>query len=147
MWKRRKDLLYLGSYHGGELPEFFGQTGDYLGTDAISMRAPFLIPCDITHLRGSHQSISSTATTPTTLAVPRSRAGYRTSLGLNTSWTARRCFCSATTPLKSTRQSQTLIVQRVLKLRSRSKRLWDPENPEPFPCQRSLALSHYVFVS
>ena len=39
MWKRRKNLLYIGSVHGGELPEFFGLTGDYLGTDAIGMRA------------------------------------------------------------------------------------------------------------
>ena len=37
MWKRRKDLLYIGSVHGGELPEFYGLTGDHLGTDAIGM--------------------------------------------------------------------------------------------------------------
>ena len=35
MWKRRKDLLYIGSVHGGELPEFYGVTGDHIGTDAI----------------------------------------------------------------------------------------------------------------
>jgi hypothetical protein len=37
VWKRRKDLLYIGSVHGGELPEMYGVTGDHLGTDAISM--------------------------------------------------------------------------------------------------------------
>ena len=37
VWKRRKDLLYIGSVHGGELPEFYGVTGDHLGTDAIGM--------------------------------------------------------------------------------------------------------------
>ena len=37
VWKRRKDLLYIGSVHGGELPEMYGITGDHLGTDAISM--------------------------------------------------------------------------------------------------------------
>ena len=35
VWKRRKDLLYLGSFHGGDIPEFYGLTGDHLGTDAI----------------------------------------------------------------------------------------------------------------
>ena len=35
MWKRRKDALYLGSFHGGELLEMYGLTGDHLGTDAI----------------------------------------------------------------------------------------------------------------
>ena len=30
-------MLYLGSVHGGELPEMYGITGDHLGTDAISM--------------------------------------------------------------------------------------------------------------
>ena len=34
VWKRRKDLLYLGSLHGGDLSEMYG-TGDRLGTDAI----------------------------------------------------------------------------------------------------------------
>ena len=37
MWKRRKDLLYLGSFHSCELPEFYGFTGDHVGTDALSM--------------------------------------------------------------------------------------------------------------
>jgi len=37
VWKRRKDLLYLGSCHGCELPEFYGFTGDHVGTDALSM--------------------------------------------------------------------------------------------------------------
>jgi len=37
VWKRNKNLLYLGSVHGGELPEMYGITGDHLGTDAIGM--------------------------------------------------------------------------------------------------------------
>ena len=37
MWKRRKDLLYLGSVHGGDVAEFFGITDDYVGTDALGM--------------------------------------------------------------------------------------------------------------
>jgi len=37
VWKRGKDLLYLGSFHGGDLPEFYGFTGDHVGTDALSM--------------------------------------------------------------------------------------------------------------
>ena len=42
-----KDLLYLGSLHTGELPEFYGFTGDYVGTDALGMYT--LIPplCDL----------------------------------------------------------------------------------------------------
>ena len=36
MWKRKKNLLYAGSFHGAELPEIYGITGDHLGTDAIS---------------------------------------------------------------------------------------------------------------
>jgi len=32
-----KDLLYLGSLHTGELPEFYGFTGDHAGMDAIGM--------------------------------------------------------------------------------------------------------------
>lgn len=30
-------MLYIGSVHGGELPEMYGTTGDHLGTDAIGM--------------------------------------------------------------------------------------------------------------
>ena len=37
MWKRRKDLLYIGSVHGGELPEMYGLIGDKVGTDALGM--------------------------------------------------------------------------------------------------------------
>ena len=36
VWKRRKDLLYIGSVHGGELSEMYGTQGDYLAADAIS---------------------------------------------------------------------------------------------------------------
>jgi len=43
VWKRRKDLLYLGSFHSCELPEFYGFTGDHVGTDALSAY-PFLPP-------------------------------------------------------------------------------------------------------
>ena len=36
VWKREKDLLYLGSFHGGDLPEMYGFIGDHqVGTDAI----------------------------------------------------------------------------------------------------------------
>ena len=37
MWKRGKDLLYLGSFHVSDLPEFYGFTGDHVGTDALGM--------------------------------------------------------------------------------------------------------------
>ena len=37
MWKRGKDSLYLGSLHIGDLPEFYGFTGDHIGTDALGM--------------------------------------------------------------------------------------------------------------
>ena len=37
VWKREKNNPYLGSVHGGELPEMYGITGDHLGTDAIGM--------------------------------------------------------------------------------------------------------------
>jgi len=37
VWKRRKDLLYLGSVHIAELPEFYGLTSDHVGADAIGM--------------------------------------------------------------------------------------------------------------
>jgi len=37
VWKRRKDLLYLGSFHTCDLPEYYGFTGDHVGTDALSM--------------------------------------------------------------------------------------------------------------
>ena len=39
VWAREKDLLYIGSFHGGDLPEVFGVTGDHLATDAIGMHA------------------------------------------------------------------------------------------------------------
>jgi len=46
VWKRRKDLLYLGSFHGGGLTEYYGFTGDHLGMDALSMSTflPSLFP-------------------------------------------------------------------------------------------------------
>ena len=37
-----KDLLYLGSVHGGDLSEFYGFTGDHFGTDALGMHIFFL---------------------------------------------------------------------------------------------------------
>jgi len=43
VWKRRKDLLYLGSFHSCELPEYYGFTGDHVGTDALS-KSTFLPP-------------------------------------------------------------------------------------------------------
>ena len=46
VWKRRKDLLYLGSFHSCELPEFYGFTGDHVGTDALSMYT-FLPPLPV----------------------------------------------------------------------------------------------------
>ena len=42
MWKRGKDLLYLGSFHARDLPEFYGFTGDHVGTDALGMQYTFL---------------------------------------------------------------------------------------------------------
>ena len=44
VWKRRKDLLYLGSFHSCELPEFYGFTGDHVGTDALSMSTFLPLP-------------------------------------------------------------------------------------------------------
>jgi len=37
VWKRRKDLLYLGSFHLCDLPEYYGFTNDHVGTDALGM--------------------------------------------------------------------------------------------------------------
>jgi len=37
VWKRRKDLLYLGSFHLCDLLEYYGFTGDHVGTDALGM--------------------------------------------------------------------------------------------------------------
>jgi len=37
VWKRGKDSLYLGSFHVSDLPEFYGFTGDHVGTDALGM--------------------------------------------------------------------------------------------------------------
>ena len=48
VWKRDKDTLYLGSVHGGELPEMYGITGDHLGTDAIG--TPIVPPLSYTIL-------------------------------------------------------------------------------------------------
>jgi hypothetical protein len=36
-----KDLLYLGSLHLGDLPEYYGFTGDHVGTDALGMNILF----------------------------------------------------------------------------------------------------------
>jgi len=41
VWKRGKDRLYFGSCHGCDFPEYYGFTGDHVGTDALGMR-PFL---------------------------------------------------------------------------------------------------------
>ena len=39
VWKREKDLLYLGSVHGGDLLEMYGFVGGHqVGTDAIGTR-------------------------------------------------------------------------------------------------------------
>ena len=50
MWKRGKDLLYLGSFHGGDLSEFYDFTGDHVGTDALGMHTflPSLSPAPAT---------------------------------------------------------------------------------------------------
>ena len=40
VWKRGKDLLYLGSFHSGDLLELYNLVGDHLGTDAIGMLHP-----------------------------------------------------------------------------------------------------------
>jgi hypothetical protein len=44
VWKRMKDLLYLGSRHTGELPEYYGFTGDHVGTDAFGMHTSLPLP-------------------------------------------------------------------------------------------------------
>ena len=36
MWKRNKEVLYLGSVHGGDIPEMYGITDNHLGVDAVS---------------------------------------------------------------------------------------------------------------
>jgi len=48
VWKRRKNLLYIGSVHGGELSEMYGLTGDHVGTDAFGMLllSSFLLDLD-----------------------------------------------------------------------------------------------------
>jgi len=61
VWKRRKDLLYLGSFHTCDLPEYYGFTGDHVGTDALSMYT-FLPPsspipaADMDYTSQLHQS-------------------------------------------------------------------------------------------
>jgi len=60
VWKRRKDLLYLGSFHSCDVPEYYGFTGDHVGTDALSMYTflppPSLIPdADEDHTSQLHQ--------------------------------------------------------------------------------------------
>ena len=49
-------MLYLGSAHGGDLPEMYGISGDYLGVDAISMLfvSPFF--CTISAIDEGHTS-------------------------------------------------------------------------------------------
>jgi len=39
VWKRRKNLLYIGSVHGGELSEMYDLTGDHVGTDAFGTQS------------------------------------------------------------------------------------------------------------
>ena len=34
--------MYIGSVHGGELPEMYGFTGDHVGTDAYGIFIHFL---------------------------------------------------------------------------------------------------------
>jgi len=50
LWKRRKDLLYIGSCHTCELPEYYGLTGDHVGTDAL---VNFINHHNPNHPRGS----------------------------------------------------------------------------------------------
>jgi hypothetical protein len=42
VWKRMKDLLYLGSVHTGDVPECYGFAGDHVCTDALGMH--FFLP-------------------------------------------------------------------------------------------------------
>ena len=37
-----KNFLYIGSFHTGDLPEFYGFTGDHVGTDALGMHTSVL---------------------------------------------------------------------------------------------------------
>ena len=131
VWKRRKDLLYLGSVHGADLPELYGVTGDHLAADAISMPVSSS-SISSRQLMGVRQSTSSTTRTPTTRRVLRPRAYCRTSPGPSTPSTARGCFCSVTMPLRSIPLPLTHI-ERMLSLPSSNfSWLWDSENTLPF---------------
>ena len=56
VWKRRKNLLYLGSVHGGELPEMYGIIGDHVGTDAFGVyTSPRLLPV----ISATHRDLAS----------------------------------------------------------------------------------------
>lgn len=131
VWKRRKDLLYLGSVHGADLPELYGITDDHLCADAISMP---ISSSSISSrpLMGVRQSISSTVGTPTTRRAPRPRAYCQTSLGPSIHSTVRRCFYSVTTPPRSIPLPPTPI-GRMLSLQSSNYCwLWDCEYILPF---------------
>ena len=57
-----KDFLYLGSRHTGELPEFYGFTGDHVGTDAFGMYTfpPSVMPApDEDYISQLHQPSKS----------------------------------------------------------------------------------------
>ena len=56
VWKRRKDLLYLGSFHTCDLPEYYGFTGDHVGTDALSMYTSLPPPSTVLVADGDYTS-------------------------------------------------------------------------------------------
>lgn len=39
VWKGRKDLLYIGSFHDRALHEMYGTIGDHIGVDALGMHS------------------------------------------------------------------------------------------------------------
>ena len=62
--KRRKDLLYLGSFHASDLLDFYGFAGGHVGTDSLSMYTFLPSPSPISAVDEDHASQSSSATSP-----------------------------------------------------------------------------------
>jgi len=65
LWKRRKELSYLGSVHGGELPEFYSTVStDFVATDALINFVNNLDPNYPKHSKPSAQSALSSIRWP-----------------------------------------------------------------------------------
>jgi len=123
VWKRGKNLLYIGSVHGGELPEFMVS----LVTTLAWMLSVRSLSLPLIYVAMINKLISLTIKTPTTRAVPRLAACCRTSLGPNTPSAARRSYYSVTIPARSTPPSPTLTVPMLSPSSTRFKRLWESE--------------------